>query len=266
LYMEKNTMPSHDQKLSFAGGVNFSLNKFASLESTNLFLKTHLTQYPDFSVVVTDYQTGGRGRFERKWQSVSGRSLTFSLKVPLENINTRFWGNITQVMALSVAILLEKYGLKPQIRWPNDILVDGVKICGILAEAVPLENGSWMVLGVGLNVNEERNDFFDLDRAATSLLIETGKRYPVDEILDTLLSVFSGVYSRFVQYGFGDLVGMISKRLYKPDGLVQVIQGNDVFEGSVFGITERGTVLIETQTGVVEVVSGEITSHAVTNK
>lgn len=254
-------MPPLDKNQFFMETLSFPVNKFLSLDSTNLYLKTQLTQYPDFSVVVALNQSGGRGRFDRKWQSASGKSLTFSIKVPLDIISQQSWSNITQVMALSVALMLEDTGLKPQIRWPNDILVDGAKICGILAEAVPLENGTWLVLGVGLNINEEKSDFLNLDRAATSLLIQTGSSYSIDDVLEKLLSVFKGCFQRFVSSGFGDLVGMISDRLYKPDSLVQVIQGNDIFEGRIFGITERGTILVETKTGTVEVISGEITSR-----
>lgn len=243
------------------GAESFSVCKFASLESTNLFLKTHISSYPDYSVIVTENQHEGRGRFDRKWQAVAGRSLTFSLKLPLKKIPQGLWSNITQVMALSVSTLIESIGLTPQIRWPNDILVDEVKICGILAETVPTGSDSWIILGVGLNVNENKSDFSDLDRAATSLFLETGKIFNIDDVLNNLLSIFKGYYERFVRLGFGELLGMISDRLYKPKEPVQVIQGNETFRGRVSGITDHGTILIETSKGMVEVISGEITSQ-----
>lgn len=240
---------------------SFSIHKFANLDSTNLFLKTHITHYPDYTVIITENQHGGRGRFERKWQAVAGRSLTFSVKLPLKRIPQKNWSNITQVMALSVSSMMEEMELKPQIRWPNDILVGSVKICGILAETVSIESESWLILGVGLNVNEEKRHFTDLDRAATSLQIETGKTHNIGDILKRLLLIFKGYFEKFRETGFSGLVEKISQRLYKPEGLVQVIQGNGTFRGKISGITDQGTILIETPEKIVEVISGEITSH-----
>jgi len=240
---------------------SFSIYKFASLDSTNLFLKTHIARYPDYTVIVTENQYGGRGRFDRKWQTVAGRSLAFSIKLPLKRIPQKNWSNITQVMALSVSLMMEEMGLKPQIRWPNDILVCGVKICGILAETLSIESESWFIVGVGLNINEEKRHFAGIDRAATSLHIETGETFDIDEILKKLLLIFKEQFDKFVELGFCGLVEEISQRLYKPDGLVQVIQGNETFNGKISGITDQGTILIETPEKTVEVVSGEITSH-----
>jgi len=240
---------------------SFSIYKFASLDSTNLFLKTHIARYLDYTVIMTENQYGGRGRFDRKWQTVAGRSLAFSIKLPLKRIPQKNWSNITQVMALSVSLMMEEMGLKPQIRWPNDILVCGVKICGILAETLSIESESWLILGVGLNINEEKRHFAGIDRAATSLHIETGETFDIDEILKKLLLIFKGQFDKFVELGFCGLVEEISQRLYKPDGLVQVIQGNETFSGKISGITDQGTILIETPEKTVEVVSGEITSH-----
>lgn len=240
---------------------SFSIYKFPSLDSTNLFLKTHITSYPDYTVIVAENQHGGRGRFNRKWQAVAGRSLTFSVKLPLGQIPQRCWSNITQVMALSVSSVIEEIGLTPQIRWPNDILVGGAKICGILAETLSTGSKSWLILGVGLNINEEKRHFTGLDRAATSLHIETGNTFNIDDILKRLLLIFNGHYERFREVGFSGLAAMISQKLYKPEGVVEVIQGNENFRGKISGITDQGTILIETPEKMVEVVSGEITSH-----
>jgi len=258
---KKVTMPPLNNDRFLKRAESFSIYKFASLDSTNLFLKTHITGYPDYAVIVAENQHGGRGRFDRKWQTVAGRSLAFSVKLPLEKIPQKYWSNITQVMALSVSSMIEEIGLTPQIRWPNDVLVGGVKICGILAETLSMEAGSWLILGVGLNVNEEKRHFTGLDREATSLHIQTGNTFNIDDILKKLLLIFREHYERFREVGFSGLVGMISERLYKPEGLVQVIQGNETFMGKISGITEQGTILIETPEKLVEVVSGEITSH-----
>lgn len=255
-------MLPQDKHQSMMGAVSFPVFKFASLDSTNIYLKNHLFQYSNYSVIVAENQSSGKGRFERKWCSVSGRSLTFSIKIPLNSIPVHCWSNTTQIMALSVAVFLEEFGLKTKIRWPNDIIIGDSKICGILAEAVPSESESWMILGVGININENESDFSGLDRAATSLLIETGRTFQIEFVLNELLKIFKEYFTRFVQSGFTEFYDMISERLYKPMSTVQVLQGNNRFEGRVCGINEQGAVLIQTDTGIVEVFSGEITSHA----
>jgi BirA family biotin operon repressor/biotin-[acetyl-CoA-carboxylase] ligase len=253
---------SVDDNITFqAGRLTFSICKFDSLDSTNIFLKNHLSDYPDFAVIVTKNQLDGRGRFDRKWQSSPGNSLTFSIKIPVTDIPQQKWTNITQVMALSVACFLEDSGLQPLIRWPNDILINNRKICGILAEVAWKDTKSSIILGVGLNVNNPESDFKNLDRPATSLLIETKKSVPTEEILLNLLQHFALNHISFLKHGFSSLSLQISEKLYNQDMPVQILQGNDTFAGTIRGITENGTLLIETSNGIRELVSGEITSR-----
>lgn len=254
-------MPTDDHNPYSAETLRFSIRKFDRLDSTNLFLKNHLSHYPDFAVIVTNHQLDGKGRFDRKWQSSAGNSLTFSIKIPITDIPQQNWTNITQVMALSVASLLENVGLKPSIRWPNDILIEDRKICGILAEVAFEKETSSIILGVGLNVNNPQSDFVDLDRAATSLLIETSHPSPIDTTLENLLKHFSFYLTELISSGFKKLSGMISERLYNPDQTIQIIQGNDTYIGKIQGITERGTILVSTENGVEELISGEISSR-----
>jgi BirA family biotin operon repressor/biotin-[acetyl-CoA-carboxylase] ligase len=253
---------SVDDNFQFsAESIVFSICKFDSLDSTNSFLKKHLSDYPDFAVIVTKNQLDGRGRFDRKWQSSAGNSLTFSIKIPATGIPQQNWTNITQVMALSVAFLLEDSGLQPFIRWPNDVLINNRKICGILAEVAWEDTKNFIILGVGLNVNNPESDFKDLDRPATSLLIETKNAVPIEEILENLLKHFSFTHALFLNSGFRKLSQQISKKLYNPDQSVQIIQGNETLIAKIQGITENGTLLIETVNGIQELISGEITSR-----
>jgi BirA family transcriptional regulator, biotin operon repressor / biotin---[acetyl-CoA-carboxylase] ligase len=254
-------MPTDDHFPFSEETIQFSISKFDNLDSTNLFLKNHLSNYPDFAVIITDNQFEGRGRFDRKWQSSAGNSLTFSVKIPVSDIPQQNWTNITQVMALAVASLLEELGLKPSIRWPNDVLINHKKICGILAEVAFESTKSSVILGVGLNINNHPSDFINLDRAATSLQIETRSAMLIDEVLVKLLKHFSYYHTELITNGFKKLSGMISERLYNTDDTIQIIQGNDTYIGKIQGITERGTVLIKTDTGVEELISGEITSR-----
>ncbi len=254
-------MSSEFSENFYADVSNFSVFKFPSLDSTNVFLKNNHALFPDFSVIYTENQTAGRGRFDRKWVSSIGKGLTFSIKIPLDQIPTQNWCNITQVMALAIAQMLEDKKIHSKMRWPNDIIVEGVKICGILGEVVQCSSKYSMVLGVGLNVNESKNDFFTIDRKATSLSLITGIEFIPGDILEVVLNKFINCYEKLITYGYKSLLDELEKRLYRSDSPVKVLSGNEEYIGLIAGLTQDGRIQLKTATGVIEVQSGEITSR-----
>ena len=256
-----NNLPLHDSYHFSAGSLNFRIITFKTLESTNSFLKDNQDRYPDFTVIFTESQTKGRGRFNRTWQAAAGKGLTFSLKIPVKGIPRNNWSNLSQVMALSVCLFLEESGISSCIRWPNDIVVNKAKICGILGELIQSEDGYHLILGTGLNINESRQDLSGLDRLATSLFIETGKEMTPLSILEGLLSKFSEVFTQFASSGFEAIVQSISKRLFIPDSPVKVLCGEKEMTGRITGLTKHGAILLKTESGVKEIISGEITSR-----
>ena len=253
-------LPLHD-KIFSAGSLNFRIVTFKTLESTNSFLKDNQDRYPDFTVIFTESQTKGRGRFDRTWQATAAKGLTFSLKIPVKGIPRNNWSNLSQVMALSVCLFLEDMGISSCIRWPNDIIIKQAKICGILGELIQSEDGYHLILGTGLNINESRQDLSGLDRLATSLFIETGKEMTPLSILEGLLSKFSDVFTQFASSGFEAIVQSISKRLFIPDSPVKVLCGEKEITGKITGLTKQGAILLKTESGVKEIISGEITSR-----
>ena len=256
-----NTLPSVFLKEFRVGASNFQIFKFPSLDSTNVFLKSNHKLYSDYSVIYTENQTSGKGRFDRTWVSAPDKGLTFSIKLPTSNIPQQNWCNITQLMALSVALFLEESNISSSIRWPNDIIVNECKICGILGELVQSGSSFHLILGTGMNVNESEEDFRSVDRSATSLFALTGKVISPTLILEKLLSNFSKLFEQTVLSGFESIVGEISERLYIPDSPVKVICGDTEYTGMVKGLTSQGRILLDTVNGTVEVLSGEITSR-----
>jgi len=244
-----------------AGSVSFKIYRFGELESTNLYLKERAVESDDFSVILADTQTAGRGRFDRKWVSRSSRGLTFSVKIPLDTIPVENWCNITQMMALAVRELLEKQGVFSLIRWPNDIIVGTAKICGILAETVTLGGKSFIVLGTGININESRDDFANLDREATSLGILTNRDYDIYPVLKDLLLIFAKLLSDAAVSGFEPFISRIDTFLYRPQTPVKVVGGDTEYVGTIRGLNAQGRILLDTVNGTVEVLSGEITSR-----
>ena len=120
---------------------------FDEIDSTNTYLKNNCPQLADGTVVCADRQTAGRGRFDRKWISQDG-GLYFSVLVKPQR--TDFLPNFTQLMAVCVCTAAEELGAKAWLKWPNDVLANGKKLCGILSEAVVTSSGiEGVVIGVG---------------------------------------------------------------------------------------------------------------------
>ncbi len=166
--------------------LEFKIEKLEEVSSTNTLLRKRAEQGAAEGLVLTaDYQTEGRGKPGREWVSPRGKNLLFSLllrpafspaKAPL----------MTQLACRSVAKVLERhYQLVPVFKRPNDILINGKKICGILIEALSKsDHVESLVIGIGLNVNAEGEELF---AGSTSIKAETGKSIDRDLLLDQLL-------------------------------------------------------------------------------
>jgi BirA family biotin operon repressor/biotin-[acetyl-CoA-carboxylase] ligase len=253
-------LPSSFEILN-AGSVNYKIYRFNKLDSTNMYLKENASEYDAFSVILADTQTAGRGRFDRNWVSRGSRGLTFSVKIPLDTVPVENWCNMTQLMALSIRELLAKLGVFSLIRWPNDIIVGTAKICGILAETVTIHNKSFLVLGTGININESRADFADIDREATSLAILTNREYDTFPVMKDLLLIFAKLLTEAAVLGFEPFISRIDTHLYRPQTPVKVIGGDTEYIGTILGLNAQGRILLDTVNGTVEVLSGEITSR-----
>ena len=175
--------------------------KFKSIDSTNTYSKTNFDCLKDKTAVIADEQTNGRGRFERVWVSKNCENIYLSLVLKPQNI--RYIANLTQYMSVVTADILQTYNVQPQIKWPNDVLVNNKKICGILSESVIKNNQiSGIVLGIGINLNMDAKTINSIDRPATSLNLETGQKIDKEVFLQNLLEAFWKNYDNAVQYGF----------------------------------------------------------------
>ena len=165
----------------------FKIFHFKQVDSTNSEAFRHAEKGAEpGSVFVADYQTKGRGKWGRNWVSPKGKNLLFSILLR-PNLKGSEAPMLTQTSCRSVAsVLKKKLKLKTSFKRPNDILVEGKKICGILVEAKGFSNGpiESAVVGVGLNVNTSPDE---LVPGATSVLAETGKKCSRKELLKSLL-------------------------------------------------------------------------------
>ncbi len=240
---------------------HYTILWYDSLPSTNDILKKNHKKFSDYTVVVAKEQSQGRGRFERQWRSSSGKDLTFSLLLPLTGLDPSLWPNIPQLAVLSVSDALRAYQIENYIKWPNDLLIKGKKVCGVLCETVSQTN-TYAILGVGININSTQEDLSLLDRPATSLSCELGFCMKLEKVLTDFLNIFSSFFKDFLSSGFAPFHSIINKRLAYKGEMRTIVEGERKTEGTVLGINGDGTLQFKTAAGEMrQLYCGEISFH-----
>lgn len=180
-----------------------------SVDSTNKYAKEHINELSDKTVIYTDCQTSGRGRLERKWSFMGRDNIYASIILKPSDEMKEIYSNLTQLLCVVLAQTFEEYGVKPTIKWPNDIQINGKKISGILAEGVGVNDSEigryrleGLVLGFGVNLNTKIEKLSKIDQPATSLNIETGEIIDKEIFLKKVLEKFCLLYDRFIENGF----------------------------------------------------------------
>jgi BirA family biotin operon repressor/biotin-[acetyl-CoA-carboxylase] ligase len=254
--MEKELKP----KIIKPDGVVYTIYKYAKLDSTSEFLRKHCSALADYSVIWANEQTHGRGRFTRVWNSVPNQDLTFSILLPLTSLEHKLRQNITQIAALSVAQLLEVYGLKPSVKWPNDVLVQGKKISGILGEIVESNKITYGILGIGLNVNSTEESLAFIDIPSTSLRCELHQKVIQLELLKKLLEIIINCFNVLCQSGFTQNRLELKKRLaFINEQIVFTDIKQESYSGRIIDLNDDGTLLFECEKrGIISLNSGEI--------
>ena len=251
------------QKISNLKSAAYKIFKYKSLESTNSFLKKEIENFQDFSVIWAEEQVAGRGRFERRWDSVAGKDLTFSVLLPLRRVQRSNWANITQIAALAVAEQMEEYRLPVVIKWPNDVLVNQKKICGILCETVERDKNFNAILGVGLNVNSTYKTLSQIDIPATSLFNESNATISRDGLLVNLLDKIILFFNELAQNGFSVFCEKIRQKLAYINEEKTVVDGEKKYTGKILDINSDGTLLFRCNDGTeISLHSGELSFNS----
>ena len=174
------------------------------VDSTNNYAKKNLEIFSDKTVVRALRQTSGKGRLNRSWVDLGEGNLFFSIVLKPSDKFCDIYANLTQYMSVVLCELLDEYGLAPQIKWPNDVLIDGKKIAGILSETVMQgANFKGLILGIGINLNAEIKDVKSVpDKVVTALSLELSRKIDADEFLNKLLDKFFSNYDEFLDNGF----------------------------------------------------------------
>jgi BirA family biotin operon repressor/biotin-[acetyl-CoA-carboxylase] ligase len=211
-------------------------------------------------VVVAEEQTGGRGRRGRGWITAPGRNVAFSVVLRPSGLPTARAPELTLVASLAVCDALRRAGVEAGIKWPNDILVGGRKIAGILTElAAEPDQVHWVVVGVGVNVNAREEDFPpELRPLATSVILERGQAAPRSLFLAACLTLLEEWYDRHAEEGFEPIRAAWKERSVTLGREVMVqVEGREVV-GLAEDLDDSGALLVRTATGVERITSGDV--------
>jgi len=228
---------------------NFKIIRLDKCESTHKYMRENAASLQAWTIVAAEHQTGGRGRHNRAWIAPYGKNLCFNILLPTENLKPEFYAGTTQIAAITIANMLGA-----NVKWPNDVLVNKHKICGIISEVL----GKRISLGIGLNVNAEKADFAGLDRLATSIFIETGKIQDKERLLQEFLEKFKVNFELFCQNGLQPFIEEWRKMGCFVGHKARIVEKDSVLEGTIEAVQNDGSLLFRTENGLQTVWSGDL--------
>lgn len=217
------------------------------------------------TLIVSDRQTAGKGRRGRGWDSPSGASIYMSILLRPDILPDKA-PMLTLVMALAVVrAVREITGEEAGIKWPNDIVLNKKKICGILTEmSAEIDYINHVVIGVGINVNTE--DFpEEIKKTATSIFIETGKKWKRSEFIAAAMKYFEEYYEIFLKtQNLKMLQEIYNGFLVNKDAQVRVLEPGNEFDGCALGINETGELLVRKSDGeITKIYAGEVSVRGI---
>jgi BirA family transcriptional regulator, biotin operon repressor / biotin---[acetyl-CoA-carboxylase] ligase len=197
---------------------------------------------PEGTLVITDRQTSGRGQRGNTWESHPGMNLTFSLILKPTFLAIKDQFLLSMITSLAIRDYLATMCSDPVvIKWPNDILIKQLKICGTLIEnQLTGEQFSYAVIGIGLNVNQKQFN----NPMATSLSLIVGKSFELQEVLEGLLSHLESRYLQLRQGSAQQVKEDYLKYLYRFNEHHAFQSGDDQFWGKILGISEQGRLRV----------------------
>ena len=239
---------------------------FDTIDSTNTKAQELAEKgYPSGTLVVADKQESGKGRRDRSWVSPSGTGIFMTLMIK-PDINPNNASMLTLVAALAVAKAITSVtGEEALIKWPNDIVVNSKKVCGILTEMnAQFDYINHIVVGIGINVHNESFPE-EISQMASSLMIEAGgKRFHRAQIIAETMSYFEQYYDTFLKtQDLSALVREYDELLVNRNKSVRVLDPKEPFDGKAMGITPKGELIVDTWESRKLVSSGEVSVRGI---
>ena len=216
--------------------------------STNLYLSSLLKENPDTGpvMVLSEYQDDGRGQGSHKWHSKPGENLLLSLLLFPAFLSASDQFQLSRVASLALIDTLKYLGLLPDIKWPNDILINRRKLAGILIEnGISGKNLSHTIIGIGLNLNQTEFPPFPVE--ASSVALERGLASDRNQVLDHLLDSLMWRYGQLENGETSKLESDYMENLFMLDQSGAFVHQGKRFTGTIRGLSDLGELLVESE-------------------
>lgn len=239
---------------------NAPIYEFETIDSTNKYAKTFCNTNPQTgTIIISNEQTNGHGRFGNSWQSTKGKGLYYSIIFKKESKNLNY-ETLTLFISLGVTKLLEDYSINSKIKWPNDILINNKKVCGILCELTSNNNGEFIILGIGINLYHEENDFpIEIKNKATSLKLNTSKPIIKNYFINSLTDYLFKYYNYFTSYNFETFLNEYKEKSYLLNREIEINLNDKNINGIVYDFNNNGHLLLKTHDEkIISINSGEV--------
>ena len=206
----------------------------------------------DGTIVIAERQTSGKGRMARQWESAEGKGIWMTVIIR-PNVLPHQAPQFTLVAAVAIVNAIKNLypTLKPVIKWPNDILINGKKCTGILTEMIAeVDQVQSLLIGIGINVNQQQNDFSqELQKIATSLRLEKNEKLNRAELIGTVLTYLENYCDWYVKEGFAPIKVLWEEASGTIGKQIKATTLTEVIEGKAIGITESGVLQVLLESG-----------------
>lgn len=233
---------------------------FDSIDSTNIYAKNLAYEgTKEGTVIISNTQINGKGRLEKQWISEkdSGIYMSIILRPNIELINCN---QITLITSIALCRVLKSLNLETYIKWPNDIILNNKKISGILIElSAEIEKVNYIIVGVGINVNNKSIDENIKDKA-TSIFLETKNMFSRVQIIQSFLFEFEKMYTQYIKNSnFNEFLDEYKELCINLGKEVKIFSKDKEDFGKIVGITEYGQLIfLNNKNEEIKIISGEV--------
>lgn len=238
---------------------NAPICEFETIDSTNEYAKKFSKQNPKHgTIIISKNQTNGKGRFGNSWDSKNENGIYYSiiLKMNSKNIN---YETLPLFVCIGITKLFEEYKTSPKIKWPNDILINEKKVCGILCESTKNSHGEFLIIGIGINLLQDENDFPpQIKHKATSLKQNTNIPIIKNNFINRLTQYLFEYYNLFLNKPFKEFIPYYENKSYILNKQISLTLNNENIFGVVCGFNEFGHLILNSKNKIISINSGEV--------
>lgn len=220
--------------------------RLESVESTSLYVRENRHLLADGTAVIAKDQTGGRGRHDKKWLSLPGKSLTFSflLHQSADELSIPF---LHLFPAVAVVHSLQKLHIDARIKWPNDIYLNGKKIGGLLVQTFSRPDKIDVIIGIGLNIFHDGFDFSELREHAGSIWSLAGVKIEIEVLFQSVLHDLNSIYKKYHHTSQWDALRTLwCDQCAHLNEKITIFQKDKIVHGTFVGLDENGFARVQT--------------------